>query len=140
MKILDLAFTVLPVTNLKTARAFYEGIIGLVPTKVYEKDGMGMIEYDIGHSTLAIGAGAPFFKPAPDGGAVAFEVDDFGAALAQLKTANVAFVLDGYETPVCHMAIFKDPDGNQLMLHKRKAAGSDSTRAACAEPSAGSTN
>jgi hypothetical protein len=23
---------------------------------------------------------------------------------------------------VCHMALFKDPDGNQLMLHRRYAA------------------
>ncbi len=24
------------------------------------------------------------------------------------------------ETPVCHFAIFRDPDGNALMIHKRK--------------------
>jgi hypothetical protein len=26
-----------------------------------------------------------------------------------------------FDTGVCHMAIFKDPDGNQLMLHRRYA-------------------
>lgn len=120
MKAIDIAFTVLPVTDLQVARAFYEQTLGLSAASVYEKDGMGMVEYEIGTGTLAIGAGAPFFKPAVDGGAVALEVEDFAAAVAKLKAAEVSFLMDGYETPVCHMAIFKDPDGNFLMLHKRK--------------------
>ena len=121
MKIKDIAFTVVPVTNLKVSRAFYEEILGLKATSVYEKDGMGMIEYEIGSATLAIGAGAPFFKPTKEGGAVAFEVEDFGAAVSRLKEANAPFVMQGYETPVCHMAIFRDPDGNLLMVHQKKA-------------------
>ena len=28
---------------------------------------------------------------------------------------------DTFDTGVCHMAIFADPDGNQLMLHRRYA-------------------
>ena len=28
---------------------------------------------------------------------------------------------DIFDTGVCHMAFFKDPDGNQLMLHRRYA-------------------
>jgi predicted enzyme related to lactoylglutathione lyase len=121
MKIKDIAFTVIPVSDLKASRAFYEGLLGLTATSVYEKDGMGMIEYEVGAATLAIGAGAPFFKPTKEGGAVAFEVENFGEAIARLKSAKVAFVMDGYETPVCHMAIFRDPDGNQLMVHQKKA-------------------
>ena len=77
MKITELAFTVLPVTNLAKARTFYEGVLGLKPAHIFEKDGMGMIEYSIGTGTLSIGSGAPIFKPAKDGGAVALEVEDF---------------------------------------------------------------
>lgn len=120
MKIKDIAFTVIPVTDLKAARAFYEKVLGLTATSVFEKDGMGMVEYDVGTATVAIGAGAPFFKPTREGGAVALEVENFPEAVAQLKQANVSFVMEGYETPVCHMAIFRDPDGNQLMLHQKK--------------------
>lgn len=120
MKIKDIAFTIVPVSDLKVSRRFYEEVLGLKATMVYEKDGMGMIEYDVGTATLAIGAGAPFFKPTREGGAVAFEVENFGEAVARLKAANVTFAMDGYETPVCHMAIFRDPDGNQLMVHQKK--------------------
>jgi predicted enzyme related to lactoylglutathione lyase len=59
------------------------------------------------------------FKPGA-AGAVAFEVDDFDQAVASLKTHGVRFVLEPYETPVCRMAVFADPDGNLLMAHKRK--------------------
>jgi predicted enzyme related to lactoylglutathione lyase len=120
MKIKDIAFTVVPVTNLNASRAFYEKILGLTATSVFEKDGMGMIEYEVGSATLAIGSGSPFFKPTREGGAVAFEVEDFRAAIGRLKEANAVFVMEGYETPVCHMAIFRDPDGNSLMIHQKK--------------------
>ena len=121
MKVKDIAFTLVPVTSLKASRAFYEEVLGLKATSVYVKDEMGMIEYDVGSATLAIGAGAPFFKPSKEGGAVAFEVEDFKAAISRLKESNAVFVMEGYETPVCHMAIFRDPDGNLLMVHQKKA-------------------
>jgi predicted enzyme related to lactoylglutathione lyase len=120
MKITEIAFTVLPVLSLKKARAFYEGVLGLKPSKVFEKDEMGMVEYDIGAGTLAIGCGSPLFKPSKDGGAVALEVEDFAAAIDHLKRSGCAFSLEGTETPVCRMAVVSDPDGNFLMFHKRK--------------------
>jgi hypothetical protein len=33
----------------------------------------------------------------------------------------VAFFGDIMDTGVCHMAFFADPDGNNLMLHRRHA-------------------
>jgi len=124
MKIVEIAFTVLPVSNLKQARDFYEGTLGLKPTKVFEKEGMGMVEYDIGSGTLAIGCGAPLFKPSKDGGAIALEVEDFDRAVAKLKAGGCSFALEAYETPVCRMAVITDPDGNFLMIHKRMSRGS----------------
>jgi hypothetical protein len=43
------------------------------------------------------------------------------AARAELASKGVTFVGDTLDTGVCHMAIFADPDGNQLMLHRRYA-------------------
>ena len=34
---------------------------------------------------------------------------------------GVAFAGDTFDTGVCHMAFFADPDGNALMLHHRYA-------------------
>jgi len=116
----EIAFTVLPVSSLKKGRQFYEGTLGLKATSVFEKGDMGFIEYDIGPGTLAIGCGAPLFKPAKDGGAIALEVSDFEAAISSLKEKNCEFAMEVQETPVCRMAVVKDPDGNFLMIHKRK--------------------
>jgi predicted enzyme related to lactoylglutathione lyase len=37
-----------------------------------------------------------------------------------MKERGVIFDTDKIETPVCWMAIFRDPDGNRLLVHKRK--------------------
>jgi len=120
MKIQEIAFTLLPVSDLAQARAFYEELLGLKPTQVFEKEGMAFIEYDIGSGTLAIGSGVPVFKPAADGGAIALEVDDFEAAVEELKKRDIRFLMEPYETAVCRMATISDPDGNYIMIHHRK--------------------
>jgi predicted enzyme related to lactoylglutathione lyase len=118
----EIAFTVLPVTDLPNSRAFYEGVLGLKPSSVFEKGTMGFIEYDIGGAALAIGCGAPLFKPSKDGGAIALEVRDFDSAVEALRKAGCAFVQEPGDTPVCRMATITDPDGNFIMIHKRKGA------------------
>ena len=72
--------------------------------------------------TLSIGAGAPLFKPASGGGVVALEVDDFAAAVSRLREHGVRFMAEPHETPVCHLATVADPDGNLIIIHKRKPA------------------
>ena len=124
MKITEIAFTVYGVTDLKRARKFYEEILGLKPTKTYVKGDSGMIEYDIGAGTLAIGAGAPQFKPAAGGGVAALEVEDFEAAVRRLKEHGTKFLAEPHETPVCRLVTIADPDGNLLLLHQRKPAPS----------------
>ena len=47
----------------------------------------------------------------------------FAAAVAHLRANAVPFVMEPMESPVCHMAIVSDPDGNSLMIHQRKANG-----------------
>lgn len=119
MKIVELAFTGYPVTDLKRARQFYEGALGLVASRTFGDENTGWIEYDIGPGTLAIGNIAPDWKPAPGGGCAGLEVEDFPSAIEHLKAAGCH--LEGpMESPVCHMAIVSDPDGNSLAIHKRK--------------------
>jgi predicted enzyme related to lactoylglutathione lyase len=122
MKIIEIAFTVYPVANLKRARRFYEGTLGLHAARIFGDENKGMIEYDIGPGTLAIGCGASQFKPSPGGGSVALELDDFDEAVRRVQESGCAFVTEPMETPVCHMAVFSDPDGNTVILHKRKGA------------------
>ena len=52
---------------------------------------------------------------------LALHVDDVATARGELEDKGVRFVGESIDSGVCHMAIFKDPDGNSLMLHNRYA-------------------
>lgn len=120
MKVIEIAFTAYPVTDMKRARAFYEGTLGLTLSHQAGTDEKGWVEYNIGPSTLSIGNGAPDWKAAAGGGSVALEVEDFDAAIAKLNADGHTPFMGPFETPVCHMAVVADPDGNSLIIHKRK--------------------
>ena len=117
LKVTEIAFVGYAVTNVPRARKFYEEVLGLKPTSVF---GENWVEYEFGPYALAIGC-APEFKPSPDGCAAALEVEDFEAAIAHLKQHNIKFRMEPAATPVCHMAMVFDPDGNTIGIHKRKA-------------------
>jgi len=89
MKVTDIAFTGIPVTDIKRARAFYEEVLGLKPSADFS-EGV-WIEYEIGGGTLAIGSVGDQWKPSPDGTSVAIEVDDFENAINDLKAAGAKF-------------------------------------------------
>jgi catechol 2,3-dioxygenase-like lactoylglutathione lyase family enzyme len=59
---------------------------------------------------------------------IAFRVADVAHSMDRLRNAGVEFEFpDPYDSGVCHMAFFTDPDGNGLMLHRRYAPYSDGT-------------
>jgi len=120
MKAKKIAFTGIPVTDIKRARAFYEGVLGL---KASSEFGDGVwIEYDIGPDTLAIGSVGDQWKPSEEGTSVAIEVEDFDVAIKGLKDAGAVFAAEGIESPVCRMAVVQDPDGNKIIIHELKSA------------------
>jgi catechol 2,3-dioxygenase-like lactoylglutathione lyase family enzyme len=53
---------------------------------------------------------------------IAFRVADVGQTMERLQNEGVEFEFpEVYDSGVCHMAFFKDPDANALMLHHRYA-------------------
>ena len=121
MKITEIAFTCYPVIDMERARAFYENLLGLKPTMVVgSPGGQQWTEYEIGSGAFSLGC-APGWNPSADGASVAFEMEDFDAAIAGLKAAGVTFKMEPFPTPVCHMAFVLDPEGNTVCIHKRKA-------------------
>ena len=58
---------------------------------------------------------------APHSSHIALRVADVAAARTELESADVEFEGEIFDTGVCHMAFFRDPDGNALMLHRRYA-------------------
>lgn len=114
----EVAFVAIAVSDKERARKFYQEVLELEPTST-AMDG-AWVEYDIGAITIGVGS-HPAWQPSRDGTTVAFEVRDFDAAYAKLKERGVSFDIEKTETPVCWMAQFRDPDGNKLVIHKRKA-------------------
>jgi len=59
---------------------------------------------------------------------IALRVADVQETIDRLQSAGVEFEFpEVYDSGVCHMAFFKDPDANGLMLHHRYAPYSDGT-------------
>ena len=118
MKVRALAFVGIPVTDMKRARAFYEGVLGL---KVSEEMMSGKwVEYSLGNNTLAIASVGPQWLPSDQGTGAALEVENFDEAVKSLKARHVPFTTEPFESPCCWMAIIKDPDGNNIVIHKLK--------------------
>ena len=63
------------------------------------------------------GRSSPGRTPSP----IALRVADVEAARRELEAKGVVFAGDTFDTGVCHMAHFSDPDGNVFMLHRRYA-------------------
>jgi predicted enzyme related to lactoylglutathione lyase len=117
LKVNEASFFAYPVTDMARARAFYEGVLGL---KVSQEPGVvPWMEFDLGNTTLGLG-NYDGWKPSADGAMIALEVDDFDQSVAELKAQNIPFSFEGMETPICHFAIVRDPDGNAVMIHQRK--------------------
>lgn len=133
MKITEIAFTGTPVTDMKRAKGFYEGLLGLRKSRGFgEYNGDDQwVEYDIGPGCLALITGASDRWPCrPAGTAAALEVDDLDGYVAKLRGAGVTFVWEVQDHPVCRMTVVADPDGNWLVLHQRKPHHPDAAKPA----------
>jgi catechol 2,3-dioxygenase-like lactoylglutathione lyase family enzyme len=113
-------FIAVPTQDYEKADAFYGDVLGLERSKRWGKMPAG--EFETGTVTIAIMQSDAFgieFKPHSH--PIAFQVDDVAAARAALEAQGVEFVADNIDSGVCHMAYFRDPDGNALMFHHRYA-------------------
>jgi predicted enzyme related to lactoylglutathione lyase len=111
-------FITLPTEDFERAIEFYGTVLGLPESIRYGK--MPGVEFETGSLTLAILESKAFgIEFAPHTHPVAFHVDDVEAARAELESRGVEFAADTMDSGVCHMAHFRDPDGNVLMLHRR---------------------
>jgi catechol 2,3-dioxygenase-like lactoylglutathione lyase family enzyme len=112
-----LDFVGIPSQDAERSRAFYVEILGLRP------DDTARFEIWAGDTCFGIWEperiGMPF---SPQKNAhPALHVDDVEAARAELEGKGVEFNGEIFDSGVCHMAFFTDPDGNDLMLHRRYA-------------------
>ena len=114
----EVAFVAIAVSDAERARKFYQETLELKPTTSAMEG--AWVEYDLGATTIGVGC-HPSWQPSRDGTTIAFEVENIDQTISTLKARGVKFDMDKTETPVCWMAQFRDPDGNKLVVHKRKA-------------------
>jgi predicted enzyme related to lactoylglutathione lyase len=113
-------FVGIPTHDLERAVEFYGQTLGL-PCSVHMPE-RNFAEFETGNLTINLmdaekmGLEHNTFK-----NPIALHVDDVAAARAELESRGVQFDMDTFDTGVCHMAFFRDPDGNSLMLHHRYA-------------------
>ena len=113
-------FIGIPTRDLETAVRFYGETLGL-PCSAFRPD-RHHAEFETGNLTLNImHAENMGLEHHAVQNAVALHVPDVAVARAELEGRGVRFAGDTFDTGVCHMAFFADPDGNALMLHHRYA-------------------
>jgi predicted enzyme related to lactoylglutathione lyase len=127
VKVSKVDFVGVPVRDLKRSEEFYGGTLGLERNP---NSGERWVEYEIGGVTLALISPAAMgtdFEVKPHSMPIALHVDDVEAARRELEAKGVDFGRPTIDSGVCHIAGFKDPDGNSLQLHHRYAPFADGT-------------
>lgn len=120
-------FITLWTKDFEAAEKFYGTTLGLPCIERYGR--VPGAEFETGNLTLQVLDAASIgreFQPHPP---IALHVDDVASARAELESRGVEFI-HGFDSGVCHNAVFEDPDGNVLLLHHRYAPKhrSDSAR------------
>lgn len=107
-------FVSIPTRDIAAARRFYGGVLGLPPSATSDD------EFETPNVTFALwqpeADGEPFV---PNTAGFALRVAEVATARGELSSAGVEFFGESVDTGVCHMAFFRDPDGNVLILHRR---------------------
>jgi predicted enzyme related to lactoylglutathione lyase len=112
-------FVSLPTHDLEAAVEFYGTTLGL--RRSAHMPERNFAEFETGNLTLNLmNAEAMGLPHNVARNAIALHVDDVAQARDELERRGVTFS-GAFDTGVCHMAFFADPDGNALMLHHRYA-------------------
>jgi catechol 2,3-dioxygenase-like lactoylglutathione lyase family enzyme len=116
-----------PVTDMEKAKHFYGKVLGLRRNPNSQDE--DWVEYEAGNVTLAVMTPHTHdyeFTALPPG-TLALRVTDVAAARARLEAAGVE-VNEMWDSGVCKGAGVRDPDGNEILLHRRYAAYPDGTQ------------
>jgi catechol 2,3-dioxygenase-like lactoylglutathione lyase family enzyme len=130
-------FATVVTQDTERAIQFYGGTLGL-PRNPNSADEWP--EFETGNLTLAVchweqlgreefqweQLGREEFTPSSS--PIALRVPDVAEARRRLEEAGVEFRGETFDSGVCHLAVFHDPDGNRLILHHRYAPHEDGTK------------
>jgi predicted enzyme related to lactoylglutathione lyase len=113
-------FVAVPTHDVVVSAEFYGETLGLRRSAYMPE--RNFAEFETGNLTLSIidaeKMGLEHHRTRHE---IALHVDDVEAARKTLEGRGVQFKGDTFDTGVCYMAFFDDPEGNALMLHHRYA-------------------
>lgn len=104
------------VTDLRRVLAFYRDQLGMVPSRESENGA----EFHLPDGTTFGIWQPPESEDLKPGFGVMFTVGDAAGAAQQIRARGGA-IGDAFESPVCHMAMGTDPEGNSFITHQKKA-------------------
>lgn len=114
MHVEQIDFITIPTRDVKRSVEFYRDVLG-IPESEYRG-----AEVETPNVTLS------FWNPEeqgiefkPNEAGFAIRVADVTEARMELEAKGVEFMGDTFDSSVCHMGFFKDPDGNVVILHNR---------------------
>ncbi|MEO6913017.1 MAG: VOC family protein [Candidatus Baltobacteraceae bacterium] len=120
MAVKEIAFVAYPANDVAGLAKFYEDTLGLkLDQSMGEAPEMQFAQFTLPNNgwfslIMLEWAGVP----AGSGYGIAFEVDDIEATLASLRGKAQQVDDEVYDTPVCRIAQFRDPEGNRVSLHQ----------------------
>lgn len=120
MEVEHVDFISVPVSDMQRSTAWYRDTLGLPQTE----EG-GFPEFKLGDNAFLYlidpkAISGEEFKH-PHGAPIALRVADIEETRKELEGRGIEFINETYDSGVCHMAPFADPDGNRFMLHRRYA-------------------
>lgn len=121
MKPRGIDFFVYSVSDIARSANFYERTLGLT---LQSWEGPGWVEFAVGDTPTVLALrldpeGGKSDAPVQSG-AIAIAVDDVEGAVDELRRRGIAIALEPGEQPSCYAAGISDPDGNLILLHRRK--------------------
>jgi predicted enzyme related to lactoylglutathione lyase len=113
-------FVSVPVRDMERAKRFYAETLGIPSPNLDD----AWPEFETGNVSLYLVDPAAIGREfVPHSADIALRVSNVAATRAELEAKGVEFDGEILDTGVCHMAFFRDSEGNALMLHRRYAAG-----------------
>jgi catechol 2,3-dioxygenase-like lactoylglutathione lyase family enzyme len=116
VKVEQVDFVTIPTRDVARSVAFYRDVLGIP-----ESEHKG-VEVETPNVTLS------FWNPEeqgiefkPNEAGFAIRVANVAEARKELEAKGVEFLGDTFDSSVCHMGFFRDPDGNVVILHRRYA-------------------
>jgi predicted enzyme related to lactoylglutathione lyase len=114
----EIAYTAYPAKDIAGLRTWYTSTLGIPFENIVDEEGVEKYaESNVGGGYFSLMTHEWIEREPGTGVGIVFEVDDLPKTIADLRAKGVN-IEDPYDTPVCSVSSFEDPEGNKVTLHQ----------------------